>query len=307
MKIKNKLKIKKSIAECVFDMMNVLVMIVLAFSFIYPFWNTLVLSFNDSIDALKGGIYFWPRMFTLDNYITALRDSSIIRSYGITIAKTVLGTSSGLICTGMFAYALSKKNLLFRNLYLNICIVTMFFSGGMIPTYLLYRSLGLLNNFLVYIIPGLYQVGTMIVMKSFFISLPVAVEESAEIDGLNHVQIFFKIVLPLSAPIFATYALMNGVAQWNGWFDAMIYQNDERLYPVQMVLRKIIEKSQLVTEMQKGEAFQTGMAETPSSITVTTEGIKTATMMITIGPIIAIYPFMQKYFVKGMTVGAVKA
>jgi len=297
----------KSISGTLFDIFNVLFMLLLGFTFLYPFWNTLILSFNDSLDTMRGGVYFWPRIWTLDNYRAALTDDSILKAYGITIAKTLIGTSTGILFTASFSYALSKKKLLFRNFYLNICIITMFFSGGMVPTYLLYRNLGLLNNFLVYIVPGFYSVGVMIIFKSFFISLPDALEEAAEIDGYNHLQIFWFIILPLSKPVLATIALQNGVAHWNGWFDAYIYMTDEGLYPLQTLLRKLLSQTQMITDMQKKGIIQAGMGNNQASGTVTSNGLQLAMMMITTGPIILVYPFLQKYFVKGLTIGSVKA
>lgn len=297
----------KSISGTIFDICNVVFMLLLGFTFLYPFWNTLILSFNDSLDTMRGGVYFWPRIWTLDNYRAALTDDSILKAYGITIAKTLIGTSTGILFTASFSYALSKKKLLFRNFYLNICIITMFFSGGMVPTYLLYRNLGLLNNFLVYIVPGFYSVGVMIIFKSFFIGLPDALEEAAEIDGYNHLQIFWFIILPLSKPVLATIALQNGVAHWNGWFDAYIYMTDEGLYPLQTLLRKLLSQTQMITDMQKKGIIQAGMGNNQASGTVTSNGLQLAMMMmITTGPIILVYPFLQKYFVKGMTIGSVK-
>lgn len=297
---------KETVGEKIFNVINIIILSLLSASFLYPFWNTCVLSFNDSLDTLRGGIYFWPRIFTLDNYKAVLADATIYRAYVITILKTVIGTLTSVIFTGMFAYGLSKKKLMFRNFYLTICTITLFFSGGLIPTYLLYRSLGLLDNFMVYIIPGLWSVGNMLVMKSFFVGLPNALEEAAEIDGCNHLQIFFQIIIPLSMPVISTVALMNAIGHWNGWFDAYIYINDESLYPLQTVLMKIINQSNMITAMKKGDMFQSQMNISISSGMVTTEGIKMATMMVTVGPIILVYPFFQKYFVKGMTLGSVK-
>lgn len=297
---------KETVGEKIFNVINIIILSLLSASFLYPFWNTCVLSFNDSLDTLRGGIYFWPRIFTLDNYKAVLADATIYRAYVITILKTVIGTLTSVIFTGMFAYGLSKKKLMFRNFYLTICTITLFFSGGLIPTYLLYRSLGLLDNFMVYIIPGLWSVGNMLVMKSFFVGLPNALEEAAEIDGCNHLQIFFQIIIPLSMPVISTVALMNAIGHWNGWFDAYIYINDESLYPLQTVLMKIINQSNMITAMKKGDMFQSQMNISTSSGMVTTEGIKMATMMVTVGPIILVYPFFQKYFVKGMTLGSVK-
>lgn len=297
---------KETVGEKVFNVFNIIILSLLSASFLYPFWNTFVLSFNDSLDSLRGGVYFWPRIFTLDNYQAVLSDSTIYRAYVITILKTVFGTLTSVTFTGMFAYGLSKKKLMFRNFYLTICTITLFFSGGLIPTYLLYRSLGLLDNFMVYIIPGLWSVGNMLVMKSFFVGLPNALEEAAEIDGCNHLQIFFQIIVPLSMPVISTVALMNAIAHWNGWFDAYIYINNETLYPLQTVLMKIINQSNMITAMKSGEMFQSQTDVSVSSGMVTSEGIKMATMMVTVGPIILVYPFFQKYFVKGMTLGSIK-
>ncbi len=297
---------KETVGEKIFNVINIIILSLLSASFLYPFWNTCVLSFNDSLDTLRGGIYFWPRIFTLDNYKAVLADATIYRAYVITILKTVIGTLTSVTFTGMFAYGLSKKKLMFRNFYLTICTITLFFSGGLIPTYLLYRSLGLLDNFMVYIIPGLWSVGNMLVMKSFFVGLPNALEEAAEIDGCNHLQIFFQIIVPLSMPVISTVALMNAIAHWNGWFDAYIYINNETLYPLQTVLMKIINQSNMITAMKSGEMFQSQTDVSVSSGMVTSEGIKMATMMVTVGPIILVYPFFQKYFVKGMTLGSIK-
>ena len=297
---------KETVGEKIFNVINIIILSLLSASFLYPFWNTCVLSFNDSLDTLRGGIYFWPRIFTLDNYKAVLADATIYRAYVITILKTVIGTLTSVTFTGMFAYGLSKKKLMFRNFYLTICTITLFFSGGLIPTYLLYRSLGLLDNFMVYIIPGLWSVGNMLVMKSFFVGLPNALEEAAEIDGCNHLQIFFQIIIPLSMPVISTVALMNAIAHWNGWFDAYIYINNETLYPLQTVLMKIINQSNMITAMKSGEMFQSQTDVSVSSGMVTSEGIKMATMMVTVGPIILVYPFFQKYFAKGMTIGSVK-
>ena len=297
---------KETVGEKVFNVFNIIILSLLSASFLYPFWNRFVLSFNDSLDSLRGGVYFWPRIFTLDNYQAVLSDSTIYRAYVITILKTVFGTLTSVTFTGMFAYGLSKKKLMFRNFYLTICTITLFFSGGLIPTYLLYRSLGLLDNFMVYIIPGLWSVGNMLVMKSFFVGLPNALEEAAEIDGCNHLQIFFQIIIPLSMPVISTVALMNAIAHWNGWFDAYIYINNETLYPLQTVLMKIINQSNMITAMKSGEMFQSQTDVSVSSGMVTSEGIKMATMMVTVGPIILVYPFFQKYFVKGMTLGSIK-
>src|SRR5690554_4363885 len=170
---------KRTKGDIVFDTFLYLIMGVLAFIFIYPFWNVLVMSFNDSADTMRGGIYFYPRIFTLKNFAAVFQNKYLVNAYFITISRTVLGTLLHLLATGTFSYALSKKKLMFRNFYFMVCIITMFFSGGMIPGVINIRNLGFMNNYLVYIIPGMYSVMNMLIMKSFFISLPASLEESA--------------------------------------------------------------------------------------------------------------------------------
>ncbi|WP_242985394.1 carbohydrate ABC transporter permease [Vallitalea okinawensis] len=289
---------KKTIGEKIFDYVNILFMCIIIFLFIFPFWQLLMISFNDATDAMRGGIYFWPRMWTLKNYQMTLKHPLIGNAYLITILRTVIGTICSLLATGMFAYGLSKKHLVFRKVYLTLATITMFFSGGLIPTFLLIRGLGLTNNFWVYIIPSLISVWNMIIMKTFFQSLPASLEESAKIDGYNDLQIFFKIVLPTSTPIIAAIALFNGVGHWNAWFDAYIYINDANLLPLQTILMKIVAQNSAAQELMQHEQAVQGA--------VTPEAMKITTMMIAIGPIVLIYPFLQKYFMKGIMIGAIK-
>lgn len=289
---------KKTLGEKIFDCLNVVFMSLLVISFIFPFWQLLALSFNDATDAINGGIYFWPRKFSLQNYIVTLQNPLIGNAYMITIARTVIGTALSVLATGMFSYGLSKKDLIFRKFYITVATVTMFFSGGLIPSFLLMRNLGFVDSFLVYIIPTLISVWNMIIMKTFFSSLPVSLEESAKIDGYNDLQIFFKIVLPTSMPIIAAIALFNGVAQWNAWFDAYIYINNPKLLPLQTILMRIISQNTAAQELAQHEQA--------ASSSVSPEALKVTTMMIAIGPIILIYPFLQKYFMKGIMIGAIK-
>lgn len=289
---------KKTIGEKIFDYLNVIFMCIFIFLFVFPFWQLLMISFNDATDAMRGGIYFWPRMWTLKNYQMTLKHPLIGNAYLITILRTIIGTILSLLATGMFAYGLSKKNLVFRKFYLTLATITMFFSGGLIPTFLLIRGLGLTNSFWVYIIPSLISVWNMIIMKTFFQSLPASLEESAKIDGYNDLQIFFKIVLPTSTPIIAAIALFNGVGHWNAWFDAYIYINDANLLPLQTILMKIVSQNSAAQELMQHEQA--------AESSVTPEAMKITTMMIAIGPIVLIYPFLQKYFMKGIMIGAIK-
>lgn len=293
---------QKTSGEKIFDRFNEVFFLILAFIFLYPFYNLIIISLNDATDAMRGGIYFIPRKWSLDNYIAVFKNSLLGRAYLITILRTIIGTVSSVLATGMFAYGLSKRDLMFRNVYLTLATITMFFGGGLIPSFLLIKHLGLLDNFLVYIIPSLISVWNMIIMKSFFQSTSVSLEEAAKIDGYNDAQIFFKIIIPISMPIIATISLFNGVGHWNAWYDAYIYINNPNLLPLQTILMRIISQSTAAQELSK-LATQNEFA---ARSMVTPEAIKITTMVVSIGPIILIYPFLQKYFVKGVMIGAVK-
>lgn len=294
------MKFKRSVGDWIFDALLVLFMAFLAFLFIYPFWTVLAMSFNSAIDTSRGGIILWPREFTLSNYAAVFKDNSIYQAYFITIARTVLGTVSHLLCTSAFAYGLSKKHLVGRKFYFNLCIITMFFSGGMIPGVLNIFNLGLDNSFLVYIIPGLYSVYDMIIIKSFFNSMPQSLEESAKIDGANDMVVFARIVLPNAKAVLATIGLATAVGHWNSWFDAYLYNLDsEKLYPVQLLLQRVISSA---TSMADAVAQNPNIAAGG----ISPYSVQLATIIVAIGPIILIYPFFQKYFVKGMMIGAVK-
>ncbi len=297
---------RKSFGEHIFDIFNVLLFAALTFAFIYPFINILVVSLNDPYDAMRGGIYFWPREFSIDNYKKVLSDPLIYSAYGVTVARTLIGTALHLLFTGIFAYGMSRKQLMFKKYYTIFCTIPMFFSGGLIPTYILYRTLGLTNNFWVYIIPGLVSVWNMLILRSFYQGIPDSLEEAARIDGCGDYRIFFQIIAPISMSSFAAIALFKGVEHWNAWFDAYIYINNDKLIPLQTMLMRIIDQSaasQLANLQDKTESFtqSTGQSEN-----ITPESIRYATMIVSIGPIVLIYPFLQKYFVKGVLIGSVK-
>lgn len=294
--------IKRSFGENVFDVANILLFILLAIVFVYPFINILVISLNDPYDAMRGGIYLWPREFSVSNYKKVLGDSQIFQAYGITIARTVIGTLSHLLCTGIFAYGMSKKELIGRKWYTIFCTIPMFFGGGLVPTFLLMRNLHLTNTFWVYIIPGLITVWDMLIMKSFYHGIPESLAEAAKIDGCGEYGVFFRIIAPLSMSCFAAIALFTGVGHWNSWFDAYIYINNEKLMPLQTILMRIINQSQAAQSAGDTLSQTTG----GKMVEVTPESIRYATMVVAIGPIILIYPFLQKYFVKGVLIGSVK-
>jgi putative aldouronate transport system permease protein len=256
-----------------------------------------VLSFNDGLDAIKGGVFLWPRKFTLKNYQTILKDTTVYRAFAVTAAKTLIGIAGHLFITGIAGYAMSKPYLIGRGMFIKMGIITMYFSGGMIPTFLLIKALGLTNTFWVYIVPTLFSFYDMIILMNFFRNIPISMEESAEIDGANFFQVFLKIIFPLSMPVFATIALFHGVYQWNDFFTAKLYVTDKELFPIQYYLYQVLTSQ---------AAASTAKAGVYVAKEFTTKSIQLATMVVTTLPIILIYPFLQKYFISGMLVGGVK-
>ncbi|MCZ8518446.1 MULTISPECIES: carbohydrate ABC transporter permease [Paenibacillus] len=290
---------KRTLGERTFDTLNITLMVLLSLGTLYPFINTLAISFSDGLDAQKGGIYLWPRQFSVSSYQVVFSDKTIIGAYWITLSRTALGMLVTVFCTGLLAYGLSKQGLMGRRAYLLICVFSMIFYGGLIPTYLLYKEMGLLSNFLVYIIPGAINVWYMILMKTFFEQLPKELEESAIIDGCGYFSTFYRIIIPVSMPIVATICIFVGVDHWNSWFDAYIFNNNPKLQPIQTFLYKIIALSQTPVT----NAAQSQLMDRLKANQMT---IKAASVVITAVPISLIYFLFQKHFTKGLMVGAIK-
>lgn len=282
-------------SEKVFDIVNNLLLVLIAVIIVVPLWNIVISSFSSGKALAEGGFIFFPKEYSLENYRTVLRDSSIWKSYLISIAKTVTGVITHLFFCSMVAFAMSKQYLRGRKLYTAMGVITMFFSGGMIPTYLLMKNLGLLNNFMVYILPQLFSYYDMVILMNFFRQVPPSLEESAKIDGAGVWTVFLRIILPLSKPALATIALFNGVYQWNDFMTAKLYVTNKDLYPVQMKLYEIIVQQQTQTMSVGSFVMET-----------TTKGVQLATIVITTVPIVIVYPMLQKHFVSGMMLGAVK-
>ncbi len=279
-----------------FDIINVTLLSLFTIIIVIPLWNVVASSFASGPALARGDFVFFPSEWSLENYQAVLRDESMLRAFFISVAKTVIGVSTHVFFCAMMAYAMSKRDLVGRKLYSAMGITTMFFGGGMIPTYLLIKNLGLLNNFWVYIIPALLSYFDVIIIMNFFRGLPASMEEAAEIDGAGYWRRFIFIGLPLITPALATIAMFNGVGQWNDFMTAKLYINDRSLYPLQMKLYEIIVQSQTQ-----------GMENISTAITTTTtKGIQLAAIVITSIPILLVYPMLQKHFTAGMTVGAVK-
>lgn len=281
-----------------FYFFNTLILILFSLLIIVPVWNILVSSVSSSSGLAENGLVLWPRGFTLENYRRVLSDASIPRAFGISVLKTVIGAATHTLFCAVVAYGLSKSRLMGRSIYTTLGVITMYFGGGMIPTYLLIKSLGLLDTFWVYIIPALFSYYDVVILMNFFREIPSSLEESAKIDGASEFQIFYKIFLPLTKPALATIVLFNGVGQWNDFMTTKLYITKEYLYPLQMKIYEIIVQSNLSTMTESGS--------TDVIFQATTRGVQLATIVITTVPILIIYPLLQKHFIGGMMAGAVK-
>lgn len=303
----HKMKAKMVVSDYVIIILMVVIMLTVFVATLYPFLNSLAISLNYADDTMLGGITIYPRKFTLDNYKNIFGKETIWRAYGITFARTIVGTIGGLLITGSLSFALSRKNLVGRRGYTMLCLIPMYFAGGLIPSYFLIRTLGLTNTFWVYIIPSLVNIWNMILMRSYFqSSVPDALEESARIDGANYLTIFWKIYWPVSTPIVATIALYFGVFHWNDWYTTFVYITDSNLKPMTSVLLSIINEASFAERMaaQGTDASVIGQATAGKAVNV--RSITMATMITSIVPIVAIYPFLQRYFIKGIMIGSIK-
>jgi putative aldouronate transport system permease protein len=285
----------------IFALFNYSAMVLLMLVTLYPFWYTLVGSFNEGYDYTAGGVYFWPRKFTLENYQAVFLDNRIMDAYKVTIARTVVGTFTRLLVCSLFAYAFSRPKLMGKGIYAAIGIVSMYFHGGIIPDYINIKDLGLLDTFMVYIWPRMFNFFNVLIIAAFFREISNSVVESAKMDGASDYRVFLQIMLPLSKPVLAAIALFAAVNHWNAFFDAMMYVNDRRLYVLQLLLMEIIKTQEQATVMAMA---MDEVANQQSQATSTT--IQLATMVTAIGPILLVYPFVQKYFVKGIMIGSVK-
>ncbi|MDO5422695.1 MAG: carbohydrate ABC transporter permease [Eubacteriales bacterium] len=292
-KRKNRIRSREDV---ILDIIIYVFCILIFIATVYPFWYVFIVSLNEGVDTALGGMYFWPRAFTLDNFKKFLTDITWLKALGVSVARTVIGTAIGVIFTMIVAYGLSFKDLLNRKLYMTMIIITMYFSGGIIPYYVLLRSLNLINTFYVYIIPGALNTFFLTVGLSFFMGIPSSLRESAKIDGASELKVFTHIILPISKPFVATLVLFIGVGHWNNWFDSTFYVRDKNLMTLSFRMMEVINKTKV-----SATAAAAGISSTTTSLSV-----QAAAMIIAVVPIILVYPFLQKYFVTGMFAGSVK-
>lgn len=269
----------------------------------YPFWNIFIISLNSAEDTLRGNLYLWPREFSLASYAQILTDSEIWMAIKVTVLRTAVGTPLAVMTISMLSFALSKRELVANRFWTLYFVFTMYFGGGLIPYYMVLKNYHLIDNFMVFIVPGLMNVFYMIIVRTFMQGLPQELDESAKIDGANYLQIFFRIILPLTTPVLATIGLFTAISHWNSWFDSYVFTYDPELKTLQAVLVKILNQYQ--TGSMVGDAQQ--MANSAKRLAVSPDTIRMAATMVATLPIIMVYPFLQKYFVKGMTLGAVKS
>ena len=292
-------KRKMSKADIAFYTFNSIFMTVFVIVTLYPVLNTLAISFNDGLDALRGGIYLLPRKFSVKNYITVFKKDDLLVGAYVSVARTVVGTALSLIACAILAFIVSRKNFLFAKPLSLFWVITMYVNGGMIPIFLLYKGLHLTNTFWVYVIPGMVSAFNKLVIRTYMNGIPNSFEESAQLDGAGYTTIFLNIISPLCKPVYATVALFVAVYQWNSWFDVMLYNRmSDKLTTLQYELMK------LLASVTSQSTSAQSMKNSTSSITPTS--IRAAASIVTMLPIICIYPFLQQYFVSGLTLGGVK-
>ena len=289
--------------DVVFPVVNTVILCILMFVTLYPVLNTVAYSFNEGMDALKGGLGIWPRVFSIKAYDELLKDTAVYKAFLISLSKTVITTVLNLFFTSMLAYALSRKEYVLRTFITTLMVLTMYVNAGLIPNYLLIsRTLGLKNTFWVYIIPTMFSCFNMIVIRTYIVGLPEALVESARIDGAGDLRTFFQIILPLCLPVMATVALFVAVGAWNSWFDTYLYNGSKKdLYTLQYLL-----KMKLATTQNSSNAANTSAEALASSAKVAPITVRCAISVVSAVPILIVYPFLQKYFVTGMALGSVK-
>lgn len=296
--IKNTIKTTKG--ERIFNVFNILFMCVMMFVMFYPMWHVLCASFSNARDlSSHTGILLWPKGYSLSAYKLMMKNPMILKGYGNTLFILVFGLSVNMIMTSLAAYVLSRRNLMLNRALTVIIVFTMYFSGGLIPTYLNIIELGLEDSLWAVIIPGAISTYNMIVLRTGFASVPESLEESAKIDGASNFRILWQIILPLSKATFAVICLYYAVAHWNSWFNAMLYLSTREKYPIQLILREILinnDTTSMVNAMDVGAGDSSFVSET----------VKYAVIIVSVVPILCVYPFIQKYFTKGVMVGAVK-
>lgn len=298
------IKIKQSVGSRIFDIVNITLFILLALCILFPFWNIIAISLTSNAEYMRRPFILFPESPTLEAYKYIFSTPLFFRAYLVTFVITISGTALSTVVTSMLAYGLKKKTLHGYKFFMIYLLITMFFSGGLIPSYYnITKTLHLSNNLLALILPGTVNVFNFVIMRSFFMQLPESLEEAARIDGANEFTILFRVIYPLSIPMLATLAMFVAVGLWNSWFSAQLYIRDEKLYPLQLIIRNYIVRDAKPADMQIMEGLRDA---TGKRIYLNDTGVKMACAVVSTIPMLLIYPFIQKYFESGVTIGAVK-
>lgn len=299
------MKKRESISRKLFVLFNVIFMLLLVLVMVFPYINVAAKAFNDGADTARGGITIYPRVFTMENFKTVILDKAFPRAAFISVTRVVLGTLLALVVQLMAAYVFTNKELIGRGFFLGFFMIPMYFGGGLIPTYILYSNMGLLNNFLLYILPGCFSLYNMVIIRSYLNGLPEGLKEAARLDGAKEFTILARIIVPLSKPIIATITLWTAVRLWSDWTTTMYYFTKKKMFTLQYILVQILKEAEKIQAMIK-EALLRGEDLSVSGFSVTTESVRCAQIIVTTIPIVIVYPFLQKYFISGAMVGAVK-
>ena len=295
---------KKSALGIAGDVLNITILSLFTFLCFYPFWYMLIYTLSDE-SLVARGVYFIPQGFSLFNIIKVLEMKGIALAFLISVLRTSIGTATAVLGCAFLAYLFTKREMPMRSFFYRALIITMYVSGGLIPGYLLNRMYGLLNTFWIYIIPGMISAYYVLLIKTFIESLPPSLEESAIIDGAGYGRVFVSIILPLSKPIIATISVFAAVGHWNSWFDSHIYISNEKLWTLQYLLYRFLNESQRIAQMLQKDT-NIAAARAAMQQVLTPKGVRmTITLFVTI-PIFLVYPFAQRFFVKGIMIGAIK-
>jgi putative aldouronate transport system permease protein len=298
------MKYRTTKGDVVFNIINALIMLIVVFTTLYPFVNTIAVSFNNGQDSIKGGITVFPRVFTLQNYISIFSTGTLLNAFFVSVARTVLSAGLNIVLTVMLAYTLSRKEYVLRKFMTVVLVLTMYFNAGLIPNFLLLKTLGMYDSFAVYIVPTLISAFNVIIVRTYIESLPESIIESCRIDGAGDFTICYKMIFPLVIPAIAVVGLFVAVFSWNSWFDTLLYcSNDQNLSTLQFELQKILS----ATFSLQGQTVASNLGNSYSNATTTTPiSIQAATTIVAMVPILCVYPFVQKYFVGGLVIGGVK-
>jgi len=301
------MQFRRTTGEKAYAVINAILLGAFALLCLYPFWYLAVISFNDGMDSARGGLYFWPRILSIENIKTILEWNVFFDALGISFLRVIVYVPLHLLVTSLAAYAMSRKEFIARKFLATYMLITMLFGGGLIPYYLVLKDLNLINRFWVYIIPGLFSVWSMIVMRTSFYSIPESIFESVRIDGADDFRIYTQFVLPLSLPMLATLALFAAVGQWNDWFAGAFFVTNRKLVPLQTFVQYMLVRGgadDLIAAANKAQMDKAAVGANLKRFT--SNSLKFTSVLLASLPIILVYPFLQKYFIKGVMIGSIK-